>query len=123
MDAGKLDDDLVGALLADLRLGDAELVNPVPHDLDRPADVVGGQRVALRRYRLQHDLESALEVEPERRLAVGRRARDHEQGHPGERQKDDPQQDEMVAPVRHELGKVSRALLFRRLCFVELVIR
>ena len=37
--AGELDHDLVGALLADLGLGHAELVDPVPHDLDRAVEI------------------------------------------------------------------------------------
>ena len=64
--AGELDDDLVGALLADLGLGDAELVDPVPHDRDRAVEVGGRDLVALRRHRLEHDLEAALQVETER---------------------------------------------------------
>jgi len=35
MDARELDHDLVRALLADLGLGDAELVDPLAHDRDR----------------------------------------------------------------------------------------
>ena len=61
--AGELDDDLVAALLADLRRGDAELVDAVAHDRDRAVEVGRGQLVAVRRLRLQDDLEAALEVE------------------------------------------------------------
>ena len=39
-DARQLDDDLVRALLAELRLGDAELVDAVPHDVDGAIEVV-----------------------------------------------------------------------------------
>ena len=60
VDAGELDDDLVRALLADLGLGDAELVDPLPHDVDRASEIVGRKLVPLRRDRLQDDLEAAL---------------------------------------------------------------
>ena len=63
------------ALLADLRLRHAELVDAALHDRDRPVEIGRRQRVALRRHRLQHDLEAALEVEAEDRLLVDRRAR------------------------------------------------
>jgi len=79
VDAGKLDHDLVLALLADLRLGHAELVDAALHDRDRPVEVGRGERVALRRHRLEHDLETALEVEAEDRLLVKRRAGHGEQ--------------------------------------------
>ena len=39
-DAGELDDDLIVALLADLGLGDAELVDAVPHDVHRAIEVL-----------------------------------------------------------------------------------
>src|ERR671937_1552118 len=78
VDAGKLDDDLVRLLDADVGLGDAELVDPALHDVLRPVEVVLRQLVALRRDRLQDDLEAALQVEAERRLLVDRAARDGE---------------------------------------------
>ena len=49
--AGELDHDLVAALLADLGLGHAELVDAVLHDRDRTVEVVGRELVALRRMR------------------------------------------------------------------------
>ena len=71
-DAGELDDDLVVALLADLGLGDAELVDAVPHDVHRAIEVLVGERVALGRNGFQHHLEPALEIEAERRTLVER---------------------------------------------------
>ena len=62
----------------------------------RPSDV---DLLALRRHRLQDDLEAALEVEAERRLLVDRRARDREQGNADERREDEAHQDEMRAPL------------------------
>ena len=84
-DACELDDDLVRALLAELRLGDAELVDAVPHDVDGAIEIVRRERVSLRRMSLEHDLETALEVEPERRAPVERRAGHGDQGHADER--------------------------------------
>ena len=84
-DARKLDDDLVGALLADLRLRHAEPVDAAPHDLDRSVEVFGRQLAVGRRYRLERDLETSLEVEPERGLLVDRRSGHGQQRHADER--------------------------------------
>jgi hypothetical protein len=97
--ARELDHDLVRALLADLRLRDAELVDPVPHDVDRAGQVVCRQRVALRRVRLQHHLEAALEVQAEGRLAVDGRAGNGEQGDADESRDDAAEQREVSTPV------------------------
>ncbi len=70
MDPGELNHDLVRALLADLRLGHAELVDPVPHDVDRPVQIIRRKRVTLRGIRLEDDFETALQVEAERRLPM-----------------------------------------------------
>ena len=78
VDPGERDHDLVVALLADLRLGDAELVDPVAEDLERAVEVGLLQRPVLRRHRLQRHLETALEVEAERRLLFQGRAWDDE---------------------------------------------
>ena len=51
-DPGQLDDDLILALLPGVRLGDAKLVDPVPHDRDGAVHVRGGELVALGRNRL-----------------------------------------------------------------------
>jgi len=75
VDAGKLDDDLVPALLADLGLGHAEPVDAVPHDRDRAVEVRAGDfvvRLVLRRFRLEHHFQATLEVEAEGRLALDR---------------------------------------------------
>jgi hypothetical protein len=47
--------------------------------------------VTLGRLRLQHDLETALEVEAEVRLAVHGRARDGEKAHSDEECCDEPE--------------------------------
>ena len=51
---------------------DAELVDPVAHDLDGAIEVFLGQLAVARRHRLQRHLEAALQVEPERRALVER---------------------------------------------------
>ena len=94
LDAGELDDDLVVALRADLGLRDAELVDAVPHDLDRALEVLLGELAVRRRNRLQRDLEAALQVEAERRLLVERRARDREQRDADERRDEQPEDEE-----------------------------
>jgi hypothetical protein len=83
--AGQLDHDLVRALLADLGLGDAELVDAVAHDVDRAVDVLGREHVALRRLRLEDDLEAALEVEALAEALVRRRAGPADEAHADER--------------------------------------
>jgi len=72
---GQLDHDLVLALLRDDGLGDAELVDAVAHDVDRPRHVVRRQDVPARRLRLQDDLEAALQIESLPELLVDRGAR------------------------------------------------
>ncbi len=96
--AGELDDDLILALGADLGLGDAELVDAVPHDLDRPLEVGRRQRMPLGRLRPQHDLEAALEVEAERRLLVAGRAGHADVRHAREGERDQSEQEEVLAP-------------------------
>ncbi len=76
---GQRDRDLILALRADLRLGDAEAVDAVAHDRDRAVEVLLRQLAPLRRHGLLRDLEAALKVEAERRLLVQRRRRrDHQ---------------------------------------------
>ena len=87
-DASELDHDLVGALLAQLGLGHAELVDAAPHDADRPVEILRRQLVTRRRNGLEHNLEPTLEVEPERRLPVDRRAGNREQRDADERGQD-----------------------------------
>ena len=91
---GKLDDDLVVALRADLRLGDTELVDAVPHDLDRAVEVFLGELAVRRRNRLERHLEPALEVEAERRRLVERRPGNREQRDADERCGEQPEDEE-----------------------------
>ena len=82
VDAGQLDRDLVVALRADLGLRHAEAVDAAPHDLHRPVEIRLGELAVARRHRLQRHLETALEVEAERRTALERRSGDGEQARP-----------------------------------------
>jgi hypothetical protein len=99
VDAGELDDDLIRALLADLGLRDSELVDPLPHNVDRPGDVVRGQLVVLGRNRLQDDLETSLEIEAERGLLVYRRARERQEADADQRRQDAAEQDQVVTAI------------------------
>ena len=94
LDAGEIDHDLVVALLADLRLRNAEPVDSVAKDLDRAVEVFLGEVTVRRRNRLQRDLEPALEVEPERRRLVQRRAGGREQHDADERYDEQPEYEE-----------------------------
>ena len=64
-DAGELDDDAVGALGDDDRLGDAGLVHPPFDDVLDDRHVAGRRRVALDRDGLIFDPKTARQVEPE----------------------------------------------------------
>ena len=92
--AGQLDHDLVVALRADLGLGDAELVDAAPHDLDRTFEVFLGELAVRRRHGLERHLEATLEVETERRRLVEGRGRDREQRHADERRGEQPENQE-----------------------------
>ena len=92
LDACELNHDLILALLPDLGLGHAKLVDAVPHDRDRAVDRVGIELVTLLRNRLEHDLETALEVEAERQLSVRGRAGHGQQSDAGERGDDEAEQ-------------------------------
>jgi hypothetical protein len=66
-EARELDDDAVRALALDDRLGDAELVDAIANDLDRPVDgalALFGRELAG--VHLEHQVHAALEVESER---------------------------------------------------------
>ena len=101
VDAGELDHHLVVALLADLRLGHAELVDAPAHDRLGRVHALGGDLLASRRDRFEDDLGASLEVEAEDRLLVDRRARDREQGSPDQGHDDQAQQEEMGAALGH----------------------
>ena len=70
----ELDVDLVGPLLRDQRLRDAELVDARPHDGDRVVHHLRGHLLALGGFRLEDDLGAALDVEALEELAMTRRA-------------------------------------------------
>ena len=101
VDAGELDHHLVVALLPDLRLGHAELVDAPAHDRLGRVHALGGDLLASRRDRFEDDLGASLEVEAEDRLLVDRRARDREQGSPDQGHDDQAQQEEMGAALGH----------------------
>ena len=92
--ARKLDDDLVVALRPDFGLGDSETVDAAPHDLDGALEVLLGQIAVRRRNRLQRDLESSLEVEPQRRTLLHRRSGNDEQRHADQRSDQKPDDEE-----------------------------
>ena len=92
MHAGQLDDDLVGILLADLRLRDAELVDAIAHDRHRTVEILGSERVPLRRDCLEDDLEAALDVEALGHVAVTGHAGNSQEGDPEQGCQDDPDQ-------------------------------
>ena len=79
LDARQVDHDLVVALLADLGLGDAEPVDAVARiSTERSRSDFCSGRLAGR-HGLQRHLETALEVEPERRRLLDRRSGNGEQ--------------------------------------------
>ena len=107
LDAGQLDGDLVVALRADLGLRHAEAVDAAAHDLHRAVEVLGGELAVLGRHRLQGHLETTLQVEPERRFLVQRRAGNGEQADADERGEDEREDDDCgstchVASLRAE---------------------
>jgi hypothetical protein len=101
VDARQLDRDLVGALLADLGLADAELVDAGPHDLHGARHVLVGDLVILRRHGAEHDLEAALKVEAELRLLLERRPRHRQQRHGDESEGRQTEEEEVVTPISH----------------------
>ena len=111
MDAGELDHDLVGALLADLGLGDAELVDALAHDRDGAVERGRVELLPLGGLRLQHDLEAALEVEPEGHFLVRRGARNGKRGHSRQCGEDQADEDEVRTAVLHPRRAESLASL------------
>ena len=73
LDARQVDLDLVLARARDLRLGDAEGVDAVAHDVQRALQRLGVDRRLLGRLALVDELDAALEVEAELRR-LGRRS-------------------------------------------------
>ena len=86
--ACELDHHLVRALLPDLGLRHAELVDAAAHDRLGRVHPVRGDLLALRRDRLQDDLGAALQVESQRRLLVEGRAGNGQQ-RSGDQRRDD----------------------------------
>src|SRR5262249_23501349 len=77
VDAGELDHDLVRPLLADLRLGDAELVDALAHDRDRAVERRRVELLPLGGLGLPHHLAAAgpaWKTAPQRPLFVQRGA-------------------------------------------------
>jgi hypothetical protein len=68
LDAGQADGDLLRAEALDLRLGDTELVDALPDDVDRAVDRLGRDLALRRRLTLVDELDPALQVEAEARL-------------------------------------------------------
>ena len=66
-DTRQLDDDAVGALGGDDRLGDARGVHAALDDVLDDAHVAGGRCLALDRQRLVFDAQATLEVEAQLR--------------------------------------------------------
>ena len=96
LDAGQVDLDLVLAGARELRLGDAEGVDAVAHDVERALQRLGGDLRLLRRLALVDELDAALQVEAElRRLGQDRR------GRPCDQTEDDQQDEQVAAAFRH----------------------
>ncbi len=96
---GQADGDLVAAGGLDLRLGDAQLVDAVAHDVDRPLEgILGHGRRLSARQALVDELDAALEVEAENGLLglhCAGYAGDHDQR--ADQQPDDDEQDEAIS--------------------------
>ena len=98
-DPREVDGDLVVALLADLRLGDTDLVDAIPDDLHGPVEVIRRQLLPGLGTRLEHDLQPALQVEAE-----GRRAEKAERDDRRHGTEEDEQDEEIAA---HVLGRTA----------------
>jgi hypothetical protein len=100
LDAGEVDLDLAAADQRQLRLGDAERVDALAHDLQRP---VQGLLVDLRLLRrglaLVDELDAALEVQAE----LGLLGRDDHRGG-GDQPEDQEQDEQRAAAIRHGPG-------------------
>ena len=89
LDTGQVDLDLVAAGEEQLRLGDAEGVDALAHDVERALErLLGDLRLLRRRLALVDELHAALEVEPELRVPAG-----DGEDRPGD-EPEDQQQDE-----------------------------
>ena len=95
VDARELDHDLVRALLRDDRLVDAELVDPLLHDVHGAVELGRAELHAGRRMCLQDHLEAALQVEALADRLVDRRAGDPHRDHERKRGQDQAEQDQM----------------------------
>ena len=91
LDARQIDLDLVPTGLQQLRLGHAERVHPLAHDVHRPLQRLRRDRRLLRRrLGLVHQLHATLQIQPQRGLALiehrqrrGDQPRHEEQDEPG----------------------------------------
>jgi hypothetical protein len=97
LDVGQADRDLVAARALDLRLGDAELVDALAHDVDGAVDRVlrdlglGGGRLGL-----VDELDAPLEVESQPRLL-----RRDDDGRGGDQARDEEQDQPVAAAIGH----------------------
>ena len=99
LDVGQRDVDLVGARALQARLGDADLVDALAHDVQRAVDGVAGDRRLLGRLGLVDERDAALEVEAQaRRLRRDDRQRRHQQAG------DEKQDEEVATTVGHSGG-------------------
>ena len=89
-----------GALLADLGLGDAELVDAVPHDVDRAVEIVGVSSWPRGGCAWSTTSRPPWRSRPLRSVLVDRRARNREQRNADERRDEQPDQDEVRAARR-----------------------
>ena len=96
-DVRERDVDLVRPGTLDLRLGDAEVVDALAHDVDRAVDRVRRDRRLLGRLGLVDQLDAALEVQ----AALGRLGQDDRQ-RAGQEQADEQQDAEVPGAVVHQ---------------------
>ena len=108
--------DFVRARALDFRLGDAQLVDALAHDVDRAVPAIRRPLSLRRRPALVCELDAALQVQAETRflrLHDAGDADDHEQRQ--DHQPEDDQQDEGVAAaVGHRRSSASQDLLVGR---------
>ena len=98
LDAGEVDLDLVLARARELRLGDAERVDALAHDVERALERLRGDLRVLGGLALIDEPDAALEVEAELR-----RVREQDGGRACEQAEDDQQDEKVAAAFGHEV--------------------